>query len=204
MYPALKRFFDVAISLLGLIVLSPLLIVTALAIKLESNGPVIFRQERLGLHGKVFKIWKFRSMSVGAEKGGVYSQKGDPRVTRIGRFIRATSIDELPQFFNIIKGDMSIIGPRPVLTYHPWPLADYTEKQKTRFSVRPGVTGWAQVNGRKDVPWDQRLEYDAAYVRKLSFGFDVKIFLLTIVKVLSMSDNVNVGETAAKKPQSKS
>lgn len=195
-YRKIKRILDIILSLIGLIIISPLLIIVAIAIKLESKGPIIFKQDRLGLYGEVFKIYKFRSMCVGAEKGGVYETKGDSRVTRIGKFIRKTSIDEFPQFFNIIKGDMSIIGPRPTLTYHPWPLAEYTEFQKKRFKVRPGVTGWAQINGRKDVPWDRRIEYDVEYVENLSFTFDIKIFLRTILKVIAMKDNVNVRETA--------
>ena len=197
-YIKVKRFLDFTLSLIGLIILSPILLITAIAIKLESKGPVIFQQERLGLNGKVFKIYKFRSMCVGAEKSGVYETKGDARVTKVGKFIRKTSIDEFPQFVNIIKGDMSIIGPRPTLTYHPWPLDEYTEVQKKRFAVRPGVTGWAQVNGRKDVPWDKRIEYDVEYVKNLSFMFDLKIFFKTIIKVLAMQDNVNIGETAKK------
>ncbi len=136
-------------------------------------------------------------MCVGAEKGGVYESKNDSRVTRVGKFIRKTSIDELPQFFNILKGDMSLIGPRPTLTYHPWPYEQYTEIQKQRFNVRPGVTGWAQVNGRKEVPWDKRLEYDVEYVNNLSFKMDMNIFMKTIYKVLMMKDNVNTTETAA-------
>ena len=117
----LKRFFDILISVIGVIVLLPILLIVALAIKIDSKGPVIFKQKRIGKDGKVYNIYKFRSMCVGAEKTGtgVYSGKGDARVTRVGKFIRATSIDELPQFFNIIKGDMSLIGPRPVLTYYP-------------------------------------------------------------------------------------
>ncbi len=197
-YRKVKRLIDIVLSLIGLIVLSPILILVAIAIKLESKGPVIFQQERLGLNGTVFKIYKFRSMCVGAEKSGVYETKGDARVTKVGKFIRKTSIDEFPQFVNIIKGDMSIIGPRPTLTYHPWPLNEYTEEQKKRFSVRPGVTGWAQVNGRKEVPWDKRIEYDVEYVEGLSFAFDVKIFFKTILKVLAMKDNVNINETAKK------
>lgn len=187
---------DIVISLLGVIVTSPILIITAIAIKLESKGPIIFKQERLGVSGKIFKIYKFRSMCVGAEKGGVYESKNDSRVTRVGKFIRKTSIDELPQFFNILKGDMSLIGPRPTLTYHPWPYKEYTEIQKQRFNVRPGVTGWAQVNGRKEVPWDKRLEYDVEYVNNLSFKMDMNIFMKTIYKVLMMKDNVNTTETA--------
>lgn len=198
LYLKIKRLIDIVLSVIGLTILSPLLIIVAITIKLESKGPVIFQQERLGLNGKVFKIYKFRSMCVGAEKSGVYETKGDARVTRVGKFIRKTSIDEFPQFINIIKGDMSLIGPRPTLTYHPWKLDEYTEIQRKRFNVRPGVTGWAQVNGRKDIPWGKRIEYDVEYVDNLSSGLDFKIFIKTIFKVLTMQDNVNVGETAKK------
>ncbi len=198
-YPIVKRFFDIALSMLGLVALSPLFLLIALAIKLDSKGPVFFKQERFGLNASTFTIYKFRSMCLGAEKGGVYEAENDPRVTRVGRVLRRTSINELPQLINIIKGDMSLIGPRPVLTYHPWPLEQYTKEQKKRFQVRPGVTGWAQVSGRKSLMWDRRIEYDIEYVENLSFGFDLKIFLRTIVKVLSMQDNFNRGETAPKK-----
>lgn len=198
-YKSVKRILDISLSLFGLVILSPLLFIVSIAIKLETKGPIIFKQERLGLNGQVFKIYKFRSMCVGAEKGGVYETKGDTRVTKVGQFIRKTSIDELPQFVNIIKGDMSVIGPRPTLTYHPWPLDQYTEEQKKRFSVRPGVTGWAQINGRKDVPWERRIVYDVEYAENLSFAFDLKIFLKTIIKVLTMQDNVNICETAKSK-----
>jgi undecaprenyl phosphate N,N'-diacetylbacillosamine 1-phosphate transferase len=196
-YKYIKRLLDVVLSLIGLIILSPIMLITAIAIKLESKGPVIFQQDRLGLNGQAFKIYKFRSMCVGAEKDGVYETKGDMRVTKVGRIIRKTSIDELPQFVNIIKGDMSIIGPRPTLTYHPWPIEKYTDEQRKRFNVRPGVTGWAQINGRKDVLWDKRIEYDVWYVDNLSIGLDLKIFIKTVIKVLTMQDNINVGETAA-------
>ncbi|MGF2618143.1 sugar transferase [Rossellomorea vietnamensis] len=194
-YLLVKRVLDIVISLLGLIVLLPLLVLTALAIKLESKGPIIFKQDRLGLHGKMFKIYKFRSMCVGAEKSGVYSSKGDARVTRVGKIIRMTSIDEFPQLINIIKGEMSIIGPRPTLTYHPWPLEDYTDEQLRRFEVRPGVTGWAQINGRKDVEWNKRIEYDVEYVSNISFRLDINIFFKTVIKVLTMQDNLNVKKT---------
>lgn len=198
MYLKVKRVLGVLLSFLGLTVVSPILLATAIAIKAESRGPVIFKQKRIGMNGKVFEIYKFRSMCVGAEKtgSGVYSGKNDARVTKVGRFIRATSIDELPQFVNILKGEMSIIGPRPVLTYHPWPYSDYTQRQKKRFDVRPGVTGWAQVNGRKELPWDKRLEYDVEYVEHLSFAFDVKIFFKTAAKVFTNADNVNTAQTA--------
>lgn len=201
MYKGIKRALDILFSLILLILgLIPLLIV-ALIIKIDSPGEALFKQERLGLGGKTFKIYKFRSMCVGAEKtgSGVYSGKNDARVTRVGKIIRATSIDELPQLINILKGEMSFIGPRPTLTYHPWKLEEYTDFQKRRFEVRPGVTGLAQINGRKDIPWDRRIEYDVEYADNMSFMLDFKILLKTIVKVFTMSDNVNTFETAKTK-----
>lgn len=199
MYLFFKRTFDITASFLGLILLSWLLIITAIAIRIESKGPVIFKQERLGKGGKVFKIYKFRSMCVGAEHtgSGVYSGKGDARVTKVGRIIRATSIDELPQLVNILKGDMSLIGPRPPLTYHPWPVEQYTEEQFRMFDVRPGVTGWAQINGRKDVEWNKRIELNCWYTENVSFMLDLKIFFVSIFKVFTNADNENTKETAA-------
>lgn len=197
-YKFFKRLFDIIISLIGLAITSPILLIAAIVIKLESPGPVIFKQERLGVKGKVFKIYKFRSMCLDAEKDGVYEKKGDSRVTRVGKIIRKTSIDELPQFVNILKGEMSLIGPRPALTYHPWNYDDYTDEQKKMFYVRPGVTGWAQVNGRKSVEWPTRIELNVEYVDKMSFLLDLKIFFKTIFKVLKMEDNVNLKETAVK------
>lgn len=196
-YECIKRCLDVSIAGVSLLVLSPVLLITAILIKLESKGPVIFKQERLGLHGVPFKIYKFRSMCVGAEQQGtgVYSFQGDKRITRIGRIIRASSIDELPQLINILKGDMSLIGPRPALTYHPWPYEQYTEYQKRMFEVRPGVTGWAQVNGRKEVPWPERIDLNIEYIDRLSFLFDIKIFFMTIFKVFTMTDNNNIAKT---------
>lgn len=200
MYKKIKRGLDIIFSLVLLIIGGIFLLIVGLIIKIDSPGPAIFKQERLGLNGKVFNIYKFRSMCQGAEKKGtgVYSLKGDPRVTKVGRFIRATSIDELPQLINILKGEMSFIGPRPTLTYHPWKLEEYTDEQLKRFKVRPGVTGLAQINGRKDVSWDKRIIYDVNYVENLSFMLDLKILLKTIVKVFKMSDNVNTYETATK------
>lgn len=192
-----KRVIDTVISLVALIALFPLLVITAIAIKLTSPGPVLFKQRRLGLHGKEFTIYKFRSMVVGAERigTGVYSKKGDPRVSSVGRILRMTSIDELPQLLNIIKGDMAIVGPRPPLTYHPWPIEQYTEEQLHMFDVRPGITGWAQVNGRKTVEWPHRIELSVYYAENLSFAFDVKILALTVLKVIRHEDNVNTGTT---------
>ena len=204
MYKYIKHFLDVIIAIVLLFLFSPIFIVIAILIKLESRGPIIFKQERLGYKGKVFKIYKFRSMVQGAEKQGtgVYSFKGDSRITKVGRFIRATSIDELPQLFNIIKGDMALIGPRPALTYHPWPFDQYTEHQKRMFDVRPGVTGWAQVNGRNAISWTKKFQpelniviADIEYVEKMSFGFDLKIFFMTIFKVLVNANNNNIEKT---------
>ena len=197
-----KRFIDIIISLIGILVGGIPMLIVALLIKLDSPGPVLFKQARLGKNGKQFHIYKFRSMCVGAERSGVYSDKQDKRVTKVGKFIRATSLDELPQFFNILKGDMSLIGPRPPLTYHPWPLEEYTDFQRRMFEVRPGITGWAQVHGRKDVEWHHRIELSVWYVDHLSFWLDIKIMFKTVFKVLSNADNENKGETVVKEEQS--
>lgn len=199
-YRAVKRFLDVTASFLGLVLLSPLLLAVSLLIKIDSRGPVIFRQKRIGRNGKVFEIYKFRSMCVGAEKtgSGVYSGKGDARVTRIGKILRATSIDELPQLVNILKGEMSFVGPRPPLTYHPWKYEEYTDFQKRMFEVRPGITGWAQVNGRKDVEWHKRIELNVWYVDHMSLLLDIKIMFMTAFKVLTNADNENSGATVNK------
>lgn len=201
MYSIFKRTFDFIIATIVLIILSPFLLITAIFIKLDSKGPVIFKQERLGKNGVPFKIWKFRSMCVGAEKQGtgVYSFKGDARITKVGKVIRATSIDELPQLVNILKGDMALIGPRPALTYHPWPYDQYTEHQKHMFDVLPGVTGWAQVHGRKEVPWPERIELNVWYAQHMSLWLDIRIFLMTIFKVATNANNENTGETSIKK-----
>jgi len=197
LYKYIKRFIDIFLSFIMLIILSPILLIIALLVKLDSKGPVIFKQERIGLNGKVFKILKFRTMCVGAEqmKGGVYSDNSDPRITRVGRILRATSGDELLQAINVLRGDMSFIGPRPPLTYHPWPYNEYTSEQKRMFEVRPGITGWAQVNGRKAVEWHKRIELNVWYVDHMSFLLDVKIFFMTIFKVFTNADNENIGAT---------
>ena len=197
-----KRFFDILIALLGLIIAAIPMLFIAIAIKLNSKGPVIFKQERVGKKGKVFKIYKFRSMCVGAEQtgSGVYSGKGDARVTKVGKILRATSLDELPQFFNLLKGDMSLVGPRPPLTYHPWTWDKYTDEQKRMFEVRPGITGWAQVNGRKDVEWNKRIRLNVWYVDHVSLWLDIKILFMTVFKVFSNADNENKGATVVSAP----
>ena len=201
MYTKIKRGMDIVFSGLFLLAGAIPLLVVALLVKIDSKGPALFKQERLGKDGKPFWIYKFRSMVVGAEKtgSGVYSGKNDARVTKIGKILRATSIDELPQLINILKGEMSFIGPRPALTYHPWKFEEYTEEQKKMFAVRPGVTGWAQVNGRKEVDWPKRIEMNVWYVEHMSFLLDVKIFFKTILKVFTNADNVNSTETAKKR-----
>ena len=197
----IKRTIDIVLSLLGLLFLWLPMLIVALLVRLDSPGPALFRQKRLGLDGREYEMYKFRSMCVNAEHtgSGVYSGKGDSRVTRMGRILRATSIDELPQLINILKGDMSFIGPRPPLTYHPWPLEEYTPQQRRMFDVRPGITGWAQINGRKGVEWNRRIEMNVWYVDHVSFGLDMKILLATVGKVLSNADNENTGETVQKK-----
>ena len=194
----IKRLIDVVLSVMAIIVLSWLYLIIAVLIKCTSKGPVLFKQDRIGKDGKTYQIYKFRSMKVGAEKSGVYSDNKDPRVTAIGKFIRITSIDELPQLFNILKGDMALIGPRPPLTYHPWKLEEYSDFQKRMFEVRPGITGWAQTHGRKDVEWNRRIELNVWYVDHVSFALDFKIFWLTIFKILTNADNENKGETVTK------
>lgn len=196
----LKRVIDLFIGVLVFVFLWPVMLITALAIYIEDPGPVIFKQDRLGKDGKVFKMLKFRSMKQNSEHtgSGVYSGKGDPRVTRVGRIIRATSIDELIQAVHLINGQMSLIGPRPPLTYHPWPIEEYTQEQLHMFDVRPGITGWAQVNGRKGVEWHKRIALNCWYADHVSFALDVKIFFMTIFKVLINADNVNTEETLKK------
>ena len=192
-----KRVLDCVIAALLLLVGAIPMGLIALAVKLDSPGPALFRQKRIGKDGKIFEMLKFRSMCLNAEHtgSGVYSEKGDRRVTRVGRFLRATSLDELPQAINILRGDMSLIGPRPPLTYHPWPYEQYTAEQRRMFEVRPGLTGWAQINGRKGVEWHKRIELNIWYVDHVSFLLDLKIFFLTIFKVLRNEDNVNQGVT---------
>lgn len=193
-----KRFFDILISFFALLILLLPMLILGLLVKITSKGPILFKQERIGKNGKVFKILKYRSMVVGAEAQGVYSDNKDKRVTKIGKFLRKTSLDELPQLINMLKGDMSLIGPRPPLTYHPWPYDQYTDEQKKMFNVRPGMSGWAQVHGRKEVEWHKRIELNVWYVKHLSFGLDVKIFFMTIFKVFKNEGNENKGSTVEK------
>lgn len=196
-YKIIKRALDILLSLCGLLCLWPLLLILAILIRIDTPGPAIFKQVRLGMDGKEFTMHKFRSMCVNAEGtgSGVYSMKGDPRVTRMGRILRL-GFDELPQLWDILRGKMSFVGPRPPLTYHPWPVNQYTTEQFRMFSVRPGITGWAQVNGRKAVEWNKRIEMNVWYTEHMSLWLDIKILFMTVGSVLGNKDNANVEKTA--------
>ena len=174
----MNRALDVVVAGVGLALTSPLLGVAALATKLESGGPVFYRQTRVGRHGEDFEVLKLRSMVVGAEKlgAGYAVDQGDRRITRVGRILRRTSIDELPQLWNILRGDMSVIGPRPTLRYQ---VEQYDEQQWRRLEIRPGLTGWAQVQGRASLPWADRIELDVWYVDHRSLRVDLEILVKT-------------------------
>jgi lipopolysaccharide/colanic/teichoic acid biosynthesis glycosyltransferase len=163
---------------IGLVVASPALALAALGIKLEDRGPVLYRQRRVGHHGDEFELLKLRTMVVGAERQGAgYAvDRGDPRITRVGRVLRRLSVDELPQLWNVVRGEMSLVGPRPTLRYQ---VEQYTPRQRRRLEVKPGLTGWAQVNGRAALPWDERIELDLWYIEHRSTRLDLKILALT-------------------------
>ncbi|MBQ9163111.1 MAG: sugar transferase [Clostridia bacterium] len=177
----IKRAFDIAVSIILLILLIaiPILIVVPIVIRLTSKGPAVFTQDRMGKGGKVFKLYKFRTMRIPEDS---YDENGNmlepkKRITKVGAFLRKTSIDELMQLFNIINGTMSFVGPRPTL---PYQAERYNERQNKRHDMRPGITGWAQVNGRNDLTWSEKLEYDVEYVEKFSLWFDIKILFKTV------------------------
>ena len=180
-----KRLMDILVSIIGLIVSSPIMLVSAIAIRASSKGPVIFKQERIGLHNKPFEMYKFRTMEVqkpSKEKKG-WTVKDDPRVTKVGKLLRRTSIDELPQLFNILKGDMSVVGPRPERPQFVDKFKEEIPRYMVKHQVRPGLTGWAQINGyRGDTSIKRRIEYDIFYIENWTFTFDIKIMLLTIFK----------------------
>ena len=174
----MNRAADVAGASLGLVLASPVLAAAALAIKLEDGGPVLYRQRRVGYQGRDFDLLKLRTMVVGAETqgAGFAVNRGDPRITKVGRALRRLSLDELPQLWNVLRGDMSLVGPRPTLRYQ---VEQYTPRQRRRLDVKPGLTGWAQVNGRTTLPWDERIELDLWYVEHRSPRVDLKILLRT-------------------------
>jgi lipopolysaccharide/colanic/teichoic acid biosynthesis glycosyltransferase len=173
-----NRALDVAGASLGLALASPFLAAGALAIKLADGGPVVYRQRRVGKDGREFELFKLRTMVVGAEQQGAgwAVNRGDPRITRVGRLLRRVSLDEVPQLWNVVRGEMSLIGPRPTLAYQ---VEQYTPRQRKRLEVKPGVTGWAQIHGRAALPWEERIELDVWYVENRSPAVDLKILLRT-------------------------
>lgn len=185
----MKRTFDLVASAAGLLILSPVLAIVALLVKFRLGGPVLFRQNRPGLGGREFTLAKFRTMTSASDGQGPSDEE---RMTDFGRTLRSTSVDELPELWNVLKGEMSIVGPRPLLTEY---LPLYSERQSRRHEVRPGMTGWAQVNGRNDLPWPDRLEMDVWYVDNHSFWLDMKIIGKTFGKVLSR-EGVSQGDNA--------
>ena len=185
MYGVLKRFFDIILSLVAIIVFSWLLIIIAIAIVVEDKGNILFKQKRIGKNKKEFYIYKFRTMKVSTPKDVPTHLLDNPEsyITKIGGFLRRTSLDELPQLINILKGDMSIVGPRPAL-WNQFDLIDLRDKNGSN-SVRPGLTGWAQVNGRDELPIDVKAGFDGEYIKKMSIVFDIKIILMTVVSVFT-------------------
>lgn len=175
----IKRFLDFILSLLALIVLSPLLLIIAILVRIKLGAPIIFKQDRPGLNERIFKMYKFRTMNNSKDENGNLLPDVI-RLTKFGKLLRNTSLDELPELFNILKGDMSIVGPRPLLVKY---LPLYNDKQKHRHDVRPGLTGLAQVNGRNATTWEKRFEYDVTYTKSVSFFGDIKIIFLTIKSV---------------------
>jgi lipopolysaccharide/colanic/teichoic acid biosynthesis glycosyltransferase len=184
-YDAVKRVLDIVGAIVLLTLLCPLMLIIVVAIRLDSRGKALFFQERLGRNGKPFKIWKFRTMITGAQQQGtgIFTHAGDARITRVGKLIRATSLDELPQLFNVVAGQMSFVGPRPPLTNWPHQYEDYDPQGKSRFKVRPGITGWSQVQSRNSAEWPERLIEDAHYVDNRSLMMDLRILLLTVGRV---------------------
>jgi lipopolysaccharide/colanic/teichoic acid biosynthesis glycosyltransferase len=185
-YTHIKRLIDVSLSIILLFISIPFFIISFLLIKLESKGDVIFVDKRIGKGGKIFSIYKLRTMYLNSYRGFV--TENDPRLTKFGAFLRKTSIDELPQLINVLKGDMSLIGPRPDLISN---FKKYDDSIKRRLLLRPGITGWAQVNGRNSITWNERYIYDLEYVNKVSVLFDLKIWYLTL-KIVLLMKNINI------------
>jgi len=192
-YPYIKRFLDLLFAIILLVITSPIMLLAAIAIKLEDpKGPVLFKQKRPGKNARIFTVYKFRTMRVETERDGRPLSDME-RMTKVGSFLRKTSIDELPQLFNIIRGEMSFIGPRPLLVQY---LELYTPEQMRRHEVTPGISGWAQVNGRNAISWEEKFEYDVWYADNQSFLLDLKILILTIFNVLKREGiNNSQGDT---------
>ena len=195
----LRRAFDVTLAATGLIVSSPLLALAIVAVKLESRGGAFYRQRRVGLHGREFDVLKLRTMVDGAEHigAGMAVNTGDDRITRVGRILRRTSLDELPNLVNVLRGEMAIVGPRPTL---PSQVAQYTERERGRLAVRPGITGWAQVNGRASLPWSERIELDLWYIEHRSWRLDLKI-LWRSAQLVVRGEGLYKGETGGWTPR---
>jgi lipopolysaccharide/colanic/teichoic acid biosynthesis glycosyltransferase len=194
-----NRALDVAGASLGLALASPFLAAAAIAIKLDDRGPVLYRQERVGQDGRAFELLKLRTMVVGAERQGAgwAVNHGDPRITRVGSMLRRISLDELPQLWNVVRGEMSLIGPRPTLAYQ---VEQYTPRQRRRLDVRPGITGWAQVQGRASLPWEERIELDVWYVEHRSPWLDMKILARTPLALLGGTYKGKTGGWRAGEP----
>lgn len=190
MYKNIKRGMDFTVALVALAALSPLMLIVSILIKTNRDGPVLFKQERPGLNGKIFTVYKFRTMSVKTHDENGRELTDFERMSKIGNLLRKTSVDELPQLINIVKGDMSFIGPRPLLTEY---IRLYTPEQMRRHEVRPGISGWAQVNGRNTITWEEKFRYDVEYVDKMSLKMDVHILIKTFLNVLKQ-DGINSGE----------
>ena len=190
MYKYIKRGMDFAVAFVALLFLSPLMLIVSILIKINRDGPVLFKQKRPGLNGKIFTVYKFRTMSVKTHDPNGRELSDFERMSKIGSLLRKTSVDEIPQFINILKGDMSFIGPRPLLTEY---IELYTPEQMRRHEVRPGISGWAQVNGRNTITWEEKFRYDVEYVDKMSFKMDIYILIKTVLNVLKQ-DGINSGE----------
>lgn len=191
----IKPFFDCLSAAIGLVLLSPLFILVTIFLAFANDGKPFFFQLRPGKNGKIFKIVKFKTMNDKKDANGKLLPDAE-RLTKIGAFVRRTSLDEIPQLINVVKGDMSIIGPRPLLTHY---LHLYNDFQNRRHEVKPGITGWAQVNGRNAISWDQKFAYDVWYVDNISFTLDVKILFKTVIKVIK-SDGINAADVATIEP----
>lgn len=189
----IKKIMDTVLSAIGILILSPILLLIAIFIKVDSKGPVIFQQERLGRDGQIFSIYKFRTMIQNAENIGdglSVKTESDNRITKMGQFLRKTSLDELPQLFNVFLGDMSLVGPRPPVTYHPYDgYVNYPENFKKRFSFKPGITGLTQTTVRNSVSWPDRIKVDLKYIENFSLLNDLKILINTFIKVFK-SDSI--------------
>ena len=190
MYLVVKRCIDIIAAGFGLIVLSPLLVVTAFAVSIRMGSPVVFKQMRPGLHGRSFNMYKFRTMTDERDANGALLAD-EQRLTRLGRFLRSTSLDELPELFNVLKGDMSLVGPRPLLIQY---LDRYTLEQARRHEVKPGITGWAQVNGRNAITWEEKFALDVWYVDNQSLWLDMRILAMTVVQVFRREGISAAGE----------